>query len=76
MKLLSILMMQIGTSEIGAVFQFIDDWQLETRIQFMCFDTMASNLAIKLDYALYLNISYGTHLSACRHHMRHRSTYL
>ena len=56
MKLLGVPKIPSGTGEAQAtaVLQLIDDWHLKDRIQFMCFDTTASNTGIKAGSCILL----------------------
>jgi hypothetical protein len=73
MKLLGVPKVPNGTGEAQAtaVFQLIDDWHLTDRIQFMCFDTTASNTGRKAGACTLLQQKLQKPLIslACRHHI-------
>lgn len=73
MKLIGVPKIPSGTGEAQAtaVFQLIDDWHLNDRIQFMCFDTTASNTGSKAGACTLLQQKLQKQLisMACRHHI-------
>ena len=72
-KLLGVPQLTRGTGEAQAkaVFKLISDWNLVQRIQFMCFDTTASNTSNKAGTCTLLQQKFQRDLIglASRHHM-------
>ena len=73
MKLLGVPQLQNGTgeAEATAVFNLIQEWDLADRINFMSFDTTASNTGVYSGACVLLEQKLGKNLVslACRHHI-------
>jgi len=73
MKLLGVPKLNRGTGEeqANAVFQFLYEWNIVNRVNFVCFDTTASNTGIKKGACTILEQKIGRNLLglACRHHI-------
>ena len=73
MKLLGVPVLLSGTgeSQASATFEAIEDWNLTQRVQFMSFDTTASNTGLKSGACLLLEQKLQKQLIslACRHHI-------
>lgn len=72
-KLLGVPKIPSGTGEAQAmaVFSLIQEWNLNDRVQFMSFDTTASNTGLKSGACILLEQKLGRKLVslACRHHV-------
>lgn len=73
MKLLGVPKLTRGTGEeqANAIFQLLNEWNIVNRVNFMCFDTTASNTGIKRGACTILQQKIGRNLLglACRHHI-------
>lgn len=73
MKLLGVPKLPNGTGQAmaTAVFNLIQEWNLTDRINFMCFDTTASNTGVHAGTCILLEEKLGRNLIslACRHHI-------
>ena len=73
MKLLGVpkIINSTGETQATAVFNLITEWNLQERIQFMCFDTTAINTGIKIGASVLLQQKFKREIInlACRHHI-------